>query len=76
MLEAADDFGIRTMADLANKIYDSGYVLDMRMSEFVAIPKKVCTLECSKHRTISIVSQLGKIVLRVILARIRAKTHS
>ena len=30
-------------------------------------------MECNKHRTISVMSQLGKIVLRVILNRIRSK---
>ena len=32
-------------------------------------------MECNKHRTISIMSQLGKIILRVILNRIRNKVR-
>ena len=42
-------------------------------SVFVALPKVEGTLECSKHRTISIISQITKMMLRVILKRIRSK---
>ena len=42
-------------------------------SIFVAIPKVEGTLECSKHRTISVMSQITKILLRVILSRVRSK---
>ena len=42
-------------------------------SLFVAIPKVEGTLECNKHRTISIMSRVTKVLLRVILKRIRSK---
>ena len=38
----------------------------MEESEFIAIPKKEGRVECGKHRTISIMSKVAKIVLRVI----------
>ena len=40
---------------------------------FISIPKVQETLECQKHRTTSIKSQVTKILLRVVLTRIRNK---
>ena len=40
MIEAAEEFGIRKITDLANGIYECGYLPnDIRESVFVAIPK-------------------------------------
>ena len=40
MIEATEEFGMRKIADLANRIYESGYIPNaMRESVFVAIPK-------------------------------------
>ena len=76
MIEATGEFGIRKITDLVNRIYESGYIPNaMRESAFVAIPKKSGVLECSKHRTISIISQLGKVLLRVIMNRLRGKIN-
>ena len=76
MTEATEEFGIRKITDIANRIYESGYIPNaMRESVFVAIPKKLGALECSKHRTICIMSQLGKVLLRVAMNRIRGKIN-
>ena len=62
------------VVQLANRIYDTGHIpTPMQVSTFGAIPKKPGAMECNKHRTISVMSQLGKIVLRIILNRIRNK---
>ena len=45
----------------------------MREAKSIVIPKKKGTLECEKHRTISIISQVAKIILRVIRNRIKNK---
>ena len=63
MVEAAGEFGIEKITELANPIYSTGQVLEvMKESEFIVIPKKYGALECIKHRTIGITSQMGKIV--------------
>ena len=60
MVEAAGEFGIRKITDLANSIYNTGQVPDkMKESEFLVIPKKNGAVECSKHRTISIMSHVA-----------------
>ena len=48
-------------------------VSSMCESIFVAILKVEGTLECNKHRTVSIMSQITKILFRVILSRVRSK---
>ena len=47
----------------------------MRESVSTAILKRLCALESCKHRTISIISQLGKVLLRVIMNRMRGKIN-
>jgi hypothetical protein len=45
----------------------------MTRSVFIAIPKKVGALECENHRTISLMSHVTKILLRIILNRWQGK---
>ena len=42
---------------------------EMNKSIFVTIPKKPNAQECSEHRTISLMSHLMKLLLRIILER-------
>ena len=74
MVEALGAWGSDVVVQLANKIYDTGQIpTPMQLSTFITIPKKPGAMECNKYRTISIMSQLGKVVLRVILNRVRNK---
>src|SRR5215469_8636549 len=74
MLKALGNFAVEKITTLANKIYEFGELTShMSKSVFIAIPKVQGTLECEKHRTISIMSQATKILLRVVLPRIRNK---
>ena len=46
----------------ANKIYVTGNIpTPMQRSTFAAIPKKPGAMDCNKHKTISVINQLGKI---------------
>ena len=77
MIEATRDFAIEHITKIANKVYNTGTIPnEMAKSIFIAIPKKPGAVECSSHRTIALMSQIGKIVLRVILERIRSKLRS
>ena len=74
MIRAMGDIAVDTITDIANRIYNSSRVTEqMCKSIFIKIPKVNGTLECGKHRTISIMSQITKIILRVITKRIRTK---
>ena len=73
MLTAVED-SMDIITDIAGEIYESGEIGPyMFKSTFIPIPKTQGTLECSNHRTISIMNQITKIILRVILYRIRNK---
>ena len=74
MLLASGNFGLKKIVELANKIYNTGYIpKEMYRSIFIAIPKKPNAVECNLHRTISLMSIITKIILRVILNRIKGK---
>ena len=48
---------------------------EMSKSIFIALPKKPGPTECELHRTISLMSHVTKVLLRVILMRVRNKIH-
>ena len=74
MVEAAGEFGVKKVTELANKMYDTGNIPEKMMENvFIAIPKKPGTVECKEHRTIALMSQVGKVILRVIGRRIKRR---
>ena len=76
MLEALGEFAIKNITVLLNQIYNEGTITEqMCRSIFIPLPKINGTLECSKHRTISIMNQLTKMMLRVILNRIKNRVR-
>ena len=44
---------------------------DWKRSVFIPIPKKVNAKECSKHRTIALISHAGKVMLKILQARLQ-----
>ena len=69
-------WGIDKVTDLSNMIYSTEEIpAPMQISTFITIPKKPGAMESNKHRTISIMSQLSKIICRVIMNRIRKKIN-
>ena len=74
MLQAVENLAVKSITDIANNVYNSGQITEqMCKSVFIAIPKVSGTLDCDKHRTISIMSQITKIILKIILRRIRGR---
>ena len=72
MLETARKFGLEKMTKLANSIYYAKQIPEkIRESIYMPIPKKPGTTECEKHRVISVMSQMSKIIPRVIIMRMR-----
>ena len=77
MTKALDDEGITKITELCNLVYDTLYLPpDMSSSIFVTLPKKVKATECSYYRTLSLMSHLFKILLKVILKRNKHKIES
>ena len=74
MLRAMGDWGTKQIMQITSFMHDTGEMpKQMRKSLFVTIPKKTGTLECAKHRTIAISSQVSKISLRVVMERMRGR---
>ena len=74
LIAALDELGLTSVTRLLNRIYDSGTIPDdMKKSIYIALPKKPGTVECDQHRTISLMSHLTKVLLRVIMNRMRNK---
>ena len=74
MIEALEDFGIDTMTEIINELYDSGTIPeDLSKSIFIALPKNPNATECELHGTISLVSHVIKMILRIIMWRARKR---
>ena len=43
-----------------------------KISVHIAIPKKVGTVECDQHHTISLMSHLTKVMLRLLMNRMKS----
>ena len=72
MIEALEDFGINALTVIINEICDSGNIPeDLSKSIFIALPKKPNAIKPELHRTISLMSHVVKIVLRIIMWRVR-----
>ena len=75
LIHALDDLGAEWMTKIANKIYDEGHFpTDMSRSVFITLPKKAGTTKCELHRTISLISHMTKVILKILLQRIRGRT--
>ncbi|GFO07610.1 endonuclease-reverse transcriptase [Plakobranchus ocellatus] len=77
LIEALEDFGIGKVTHLLNEVYDTGQIpTDLSKSIFIALPKKPGATECELHRTISLMSHITKILLKIIMPRVRNKIKS
>ena len=77
MLVAAGGRGVTEITNLANMMYSEGrFPEQMYKSIFITIPKVKGTAKCEKHRTLSLMSHVTKLVLRVIMNRMRGRTLS
>ena len=60
------------ITNLCNIIYNSGYIpMEMRKSVFLQIPKKPKAQNCTDFRTISLMSHVTKLLLKIIQIRIK-----
>ena len=74
MIEALEEYGVEKLTEIINKIYDDGkFPEDLSKSIFITLPKKPGAVDCEQHRTISLMSHVTKIILRVLLLRLRGR---
>ena len=64
MLVAAGDMEIAELTKLSNMIYiQGGFPNELNKSIFITLPKVNGVIKCGKHRTISLMSHITKLVL-------------
>ena len=69
-LKALDDEALGIVHNLCQDIHATGHIPDdLRHSLFIKLPKKAKAMDCSQHHTISLMSHLMKVILKVILTR-------
>ena len=74
LLEALEEFGVDQITKILNNIYDTSEIPeDLSKSIFITLPKKAGAIECELYSTISLMSHLTKILLRIIMNRTRNK---
>ena len=74
--EALKVFDEQNITDLFNIIYNTGYILtDMKHSIFIPIAKKPKAQKCSEYSTISLMSHVTKLLLKIIRVRITTKIN-
>ena len=77
MLKALDDGPIEKLTQLCNEIYNTGYwPKDLKESIFIPIPKKPKATRCQEYRTISIMSQITKLLLKIVMDRMKMKVEA
>ena len=75
-IKALDEHNIGTLTKICNIIYNSGYIpTEMRQSIFIPIPKKPKAQNCTEYRTISLMSHITKLLLKIIQIRISTKIN-
>lgn len=63
---------MKNITDMTSKVYQPEQITEkICKSVFIAIPKLCGTLDCDKQRTVCIMNQVTKIILKVILGRLR-----
>ena len=77
MLKALDDGPIEKLTQLCNEIYNTGYwPTYLKESIFIPIPKKPKATRCQEYRTISIMSQVTKLLLKIVIDRMKMKIET
>ena len=73
-LKALDEHNIEIIASLCNIIYTSGMIpTEMKHSVFITLPKKPKAMICTEFRTISLMSHVTKLLLKIIQQRMANK---
>ena len=77
MLRALDDQNIDVITNLCSIIYNSGFIpTDLKQSIFIILPKTSKAQCCAEYRTMSLMSHITKLLLKVIEQRIVKKVYN
>ena len=77
MIKALDETGVKIIHKLVNDIYKTGVIpTSMNESIFICLPKKPKATMCTEYRTLSLMSHVLKVILKVILLRNKQKIEN
>ena len=69
MITPLKEYGVSKVTDI-NEIYHTGEIPeDLCRSIFIALPQKPGAVECELYRTISLISHITKLILRIIIEK-------
>ena len=74
-LKASDHFGLKLLQLLADAVYNKVFPNELYKSTFITLPKNLGAVDSEIFCTISIISHVTKVILRVIMIKIRNKMH-
>ena len=75
VLVAAGEYGMEKLTRLTNMVYNHGYFPEeLNESILITLPKVSGTTKCEKHRTISLMSHITNLIVRVVMYRVRGRT--
>ena len=69
MMTTLEEYGVSKVTDINNEIYDTGEIPEDLQINLHTLPKKPEAVECDLHRTISLMSHISKLILRIIMER-------
>ena len=74
MLVADGGYGMEELTRLTNMVHNHGYFPEeLNKYIIITLPKISVTTKCEKHRTVSLMSHITKLILRVVMNRERYK---
>ena len=72
MIEALEDTGINKLESIMNKLYNTSTIPNsLPRSIFITLPKKAGNTKFELHRTISLMSHMTKLMLKVLMKRMK-----
>ena len=72
LFQILKDDAVRVLHSICQKIWKKQqWPQDWKRSVFIPVPKKGNAKECSNYRTIALISHAGKVILKILQARLQ-----
>ena len=72
LFQILKDDAVKVLHSICQHIWKTQqWLQDWKRSVFISIPKKDSAKECSNYRTIALISHAGKVMLKILQARLR-----
>ena len=72
LFQMLKDDAVKVLHSICQQIWKTHlWPQDWKRSVFIPIPKKHNAKECSKYRTIALISQTSKVIIKILQARLQ-----